>query len=117
MADDGGRLRKAADLITEKLEDGALGPELQGETHRDLTGNAVYWINADQGGIDWTAAACPPCRHIGLIPSIPRRPVGRWTCPQCQRVYRLEPPIPVLMAAQRPTGRRLDDHLPPTRSH
>lgn len=112
MPDDGGRLRKPADLIAERLADG-LGDTMTGEVHRDLTGHATYWVNADKGGIDWTAAACPPCEYVSVIPSIPRKQVTWWTCPKCRRRYRLEPPIPVLSAAQRPVTRKLDSILPP----
>jgi hypothetical protein len=103
MPDDGGRLRKPADLIAERLADGGLGETMTGETHRDLTGQATYWVNADQAGIDWTAVACPPCHHVTLLPSIPRKPVLYWSCPQGHR-YRLEPPIAVLAAGLRPVA-------------
>jgi hypothetical protein len=96
---DGGRLRSPADLIAEKLESLEL-PEL-GEQHLDLTGRAAYFIARDPGGTNWTAAACQRCWYVGLRPAIPRKQIAFWECPAGHR-YRLEPPLAVLAAGQRP---------------
>lgn len=75
--------------------------EGDGRTYRDLTGSAVYQLEPS-----WrTAILCTTCRYIGLVLSIPRRPMT-WRCPRCAHQVRLTPPLEVL-AAKDPQHSRL----------
>ena len=69
-----------------------------GELHRDLIGWAVYQIEP----VMMTVAACPDCRHVALIPSIPKKPHLVWTCAGCDRAWPLEPPAIVWVTGSRP---------------
>jgi len=77
----------------------------EGEHFFDLVGPAVYRLEPTA----LTVAICSSCRHIGLIPSIPRKPTLTWTCPGCGRGHRLEPPPIVWIEGSRtlamPPGR------------
>jgi len=64
---------------------------LEGEVHLDLDGPALYVL----GPQPMTYVACGVCRFVSCVPSIPRRPLLFWACPNGHR-YRLAPPIPVL---------------------
>lgn len=68
------------------------------EIHHDLVGPAVYRIYPTAS----TVTACMNCRHLGLIPSIPKVPVLHWGCPGCGTRWRLEPPPIVWIEGSRP---------------
>lgn len=67
---------------------------------RDLVGPAVYRLDPQPY---MTAVACLRCRHLGLIPSIPKVPKLTWTCPGCDHAWALEPPPAVWVEGSRPT--------------
>jgi len=71
---------------------------LEGDVHLDLEGPALYLIGAQP----MTFAACHECRFVATIPSVPRRQLLTWTCPN-GHTYRLAPPIPVLLVGISPT--------------
>lgn len=78
--------RQARRDAAEVLE--VLGTPTDGETYRDLVGPAIYRLEPTPA----TVVTCLRCRHIGLIPSIPRKPQLVWTCPGCGAKVELEPP-------------------------
>jgi hypothetical protein len=98
MADDGGRLRRPGDLIADLVA--PLGLDGMAR-HVDLAGQAVYFLAGDDAGTDWTFVACVRCRYVGSMMALPRKPVLFWRCSSGHTI-RLEPPIPVLVAAMRP---------------
>lgn len=69
-----------------------------GEIHRDLVGWAVYQIEPSMA----TVVACQSCRHIALIPSIPKKSHLVWTCSGCDHPWPLEPPPIVWVTGSRP---------------
>lgn len=72
-----------------------------GRVYLDLSGPAVYQLEPS-----WrTAVLCQACRYIGLVMSIPRRPIT-WRCPRCGDRVALAPPLEVL-AAPAPAHPRL----------
>jgi hypothetical protein len=74
-----------------------------GELHRDLVGWAVYQIDPTMA----TVVACPSCRHVALVPSVPKVPRLTWTCTGCDKTQWLEPPAVVWVAGSRPELSRL----------
>lgn len=71
---------------------------LTGEIYSDLVGWARYQLEPQAS----TVIACRACRHIGLIPSIPKVPRLVWTCPGCDSPWVLEPPAAVWIEGSRP---------------
>ena len=69
-----------------------------GEVHADLVGPAVYQIEPSMA----TIVACLDCRHMALIPSIPKKPHLVWTCSGCDKAWRLEPPAIVWVTGSVP---------------
>jgi hypothetical protein len=66
---------------------------------RDLEGPAVYQLAPTWA----TAILCVHCRYIGLVMSLPRRPLT-WSCSRCDRSVRQVPPLQVLVARSPSTG-------------
>lgn len=75
-----------------------LGGTSEDEILRDTIGPAVYRLHPQPS----TAAACLVCRHISLIPSIPKVPALVWECPGCGHKWALEPPAGVWLEGSRP---------------
>jgi hypothetical protein len=60
-------------------------------------------VAVDQLEPTWaTAVICLRCLYVGIVPSIPSRPIT-WTCSSCRLVIPLTPPGEVLEAI-RPAG-------------
>lgn len=64
----------------------------------DEIGPAVYRLDAQPV----TVVACGSCRHLGLVPSIPKKPELVWKCPGCGRGWALQPPAAVWVEGSRP---------------
>jgi hypothetical protein len=77
-----------------------VGGEPDDDLVRDPVGPAIYRMDP---GRQATVVACLRCRHLGLIPSIPRKPKLVWTCPGCGHGWALEPPPRVWIEGSRPT--------------
>lgn len=78
-----------------------LGQGELGDVIADLSGPAVYRLHPQA----MTAVACISCRHLGLIPSIPKVPKLVWECPGCGHKWALEPPPAVWIEGSRPVVR------------
>lgn len=87
-------LDKTGRIDLERALETVGGEHGQGELYHDLIGPAIYRLEPSP----MTATACVRCRHLGLIPSIPRKQFLTWTCPGCGAHYRLAPPLEVLRA-------------------
>lgn len=74
---------------------GAAGDDLV----RDPVGPAIYRLNPGRYA---TVIACLSCRHLGLIPSIPKKPRLVWECSGCGHMWALEPPARVWIEGSRP---------------
>lgn len=85
--------------IEEALE--TLGQGELGDVIRDQVGPAVYRIHPTA----MTAVACLICRHLGLIPTIPKVPKLVWECTGCGHKWALEPPASVWIEGSRPIVR------------
>ena len=74
-----------------------VGGEL-GAYYYDLAGPAIYRLDPSPASV----IACLRCRHIALIPSIPRVPLFVHVCAGCGGPIRLEPPPAVWIEGSRP---------------
>jgi len=70
----------------------------EGRNVWDPTGAALYQLEPSWA----TAVICYRCLYVGLMPTLPARPLV-WTCSQCGLAIKLDPPGEVL-EAQRPAG-------------
>lgn len=86
--------RRARRELARKLDDAL--PD--GRHVWDPNGVAVYQLEPSWA----TALVCFRCLYVGLMPTLPARPLA-WTCSQCGQVTKLEPPGEVLEAI-RPAG-------------
>jgi hypothetical protein len=69
-----------------------------GRIYRDQAGPAVYRLEPTPA----TAVACQSCLTVGLVPSIPRKPILVYRCSGCGAKIRLEPPPIVWLEGSRP---------------
>lgn len=86
--------RKALRELRAKLDGGGLD---EGRRVLDLSATAIYQLEPTWA----TAIVCVGCHYVALVPKLPVRSL-MWTCSQCRRSQRLDPPIEVLIAASRP---------------
>src|SRR4051794_24766505 len=86
--------RRARRELERKLDEGM--PD--GRRVWDPSGAAVYQIEPTWA----TAVICYRCLYVGLIPTLPAKPLT-WTCSSCGHRLRLDPPGEVLEAI-RPGG-------------
>lgn len=76
---------------------------MTGTIYRDEIGPAVYTLEPTMV----TAVACLSCRHLALIPSIPKKPHLIWECSGCGHKWALQPPAIVWVEGSRPELGRL----------